>query len=91
MRQDQYIFIHDALLEYILSGNTEVKDSAFPRYVEDLLMEKEGEEESVLESQYKVSLCSLYYYISHPYKGKIFTTMDHRVLTNSYLSLSDLE
>ena len=51
--QDQYIFIHDALLEYILSGDTEVKDSNLPRYVEDLQVEKDGE--VLLHKQYKVS------------------------------------
>ncbi|ELU14810.1 hypothetical protein CAPTEDRAFT_148361 [Capitella teleta] len=50
--EDQYIFIHDALLEYIQSGNTEIKDSSVGRYVEDLLLDKDGS--TVIEYQYKL-------------------------------------
>ena len=52
--QDQYIFIHDALLEYIQSGgDTEVKDSNISKYVEDLLQE-DSDKVTFLEKQFKV-------------------------------------
>ena len=52
--QDQYIFIHDALTEYIENGGeTEIKAVDLPQYLDDLMSyNKVGK--SLLERQYKV-------------------------------------
>ena len=50
--QEQYIFIHDALMEHIASGNTEVRDSQVAAYVEEL---QAGAEHSLMNKQFKVS------------------------------------
>ena len=52
--QDQYVFIHDVLLEYIQSGETEVKDFGIVQYIKDLI-KRDPTEGSLLEKQYKVS------------------------------------
>ena len=54
--QDQYVFIHDVLLEYIHSGETEVKDFAIVQYVKDLI-KRDSKDGSLLEKQYQV--CSV--------------------------------
>lgn len=52
--EDQYIFIHDALLEYIQSGGeTEVKDSNTSKYCEDLLRVN-STKQTLLEKQFKL-------------------------------------
>ena len=53
--QDQYIFIHDALLEFILSGGeTEVKDTLLRQYLDDLCIPADNGITG-LEKQYRVS------------------------------------
>ncbi len=42
--EEQYIFIHDALLEATLSGNTEISRENLAEYIEKLLANLEGEE-----------------------------------------------
>ena len=48
------MFIHDVLLEYIQSGETEVKDFGIVQYIKDLI-KRDPTEGSLLEKQYKVS------------------------------------
>lgn len=56
--EEQYIFIHDALLEAIESGETNISREQFPRYVQ-MLQNLDTEEKSELwksvEIQFKVS------------------------------------
>ena len=59
--QEQYIFIHDVLLEYIQSGETEVRDSALAAYVEELEAEPAASGISGMEKQYKVAHHDAYY------------------------------
>ena len=51
--KDQYVFIHDVLVEYIQGGETEIKDFAITQYVKDLIKRKENDG-SLLEKQFKV-------------------------------------
>ena len=48
------MFIHDALLEYIQSGNTEIQANALAQYVLDLQDVTEAAQVSKLEQQYQV-------------------------------------
>ena len=54
--EEQYIFIHDALLEAIESGETNIKREDFPKYVKMLQsgLEDKNQLWKSLESQYKV-------------------------------------
>ena len=57
--QDQYIFIHDALLEYIqsqLHGETEVKETHIPKYVMEDLQAEVEEGLTLLSKQYLVGI-----------------------------------
>ena len=58
--QGQYIFTHDALLEYIQSdGDTEVKDTNISKYYEDLLQPcTTNPTETLLERQFIVRFYS---------------------------------
>ncbi len=58
--QDQYIFTHDALLEFIqsqLHGDTEIKDSQISKYVMEDLQAESEEGISLLAKQYLVCFC----------------------------------
>ncbi len=54
--QDQYIFTHDALLEYIDSGETEVKVAHMSQYLADITEEGEEGRPSRLQQQFKVTI-----------------------------------
>ena len=56
--QDQYIFTHDALLEFIqsqLNGDTEVKDTNISKYLMEDLQAEVEEGMPLLMKQYLVS------------------------------------
>ncbi|KAJ8301223.1 hypothetical protein KUTeg_020210, partial [Tegillarca granosa] len=53
--EDQYMLIHDALVEYIISGgDTEVKKSDLSKFIDKLTEKEDGVEESLLDKQYKL-------------------------------------
>lgn len=53
--QDQYVFIHDALLEYIQSGDTEVSSSEIGQFVETLKRNNAAQGDTLLQRLYKVT------------------------------------
>lgn len=40
--EDQYMFIHDALLEAVVCGNTEVPARSLPTHITNLLLNHDG-------------------------------------------------
>ncbi len=55
--QEQYVFCHDAIVEAIASGVTEVGSSDFAHYVNNSLREEDiGGKKCLLETQYEVRL-----------------------------------
>lgn len=56
--EEQYIFIHDALLEAIESGETNISKDQIPRYVQTLhsnIIDEKCEHWKSLETQFKVN------------------------------------
>lgn len=54
--EDQYIFIHDALLEAVTCGNTEVPARNLYAYIQKLTQIESGENVTGMELEFKVSL-----------------------------------
>lgn len=57
--EEQYIFIHDALVEAIESGETNISREQFPRYVQmlqDIGSEEKSELWKPVDVQFKVSM-----------------------------------
>jgi len=52
--EDQYIFIHDALLEAALCGNSEVPARSLHQHLEALLQTDVGESTTGMEAEFKV-------------------------------------
>lgn len=56
--EDQYIFIHDALLEAVTCGNTEVPARNLYSYIQRLTQIEPGENVTGMELEFKVSAAS---------------------------------
>ena len=54
--EDQYIFIHDALLEAVQSGNTEIPARNLYAHIQKLTQPEPGETVTGMELEYKVSI-----------------------------------
>ena len=56
--EEQYIFIHDALVEVIEAGETHINKTALPRYIHSLqcidVTDEKNHPPKVLEKQHKV-------------------------------------
>ena len=65
--EDQYIFIHDAILEAVLSGSTEVLARNLFAHIQKLTQPDPGETVTGMELEFKVHYTSvLVTYISSP-------------------------
>ncbi|XP_014680099.1 PREDICTED: receptor-type tyrosine-protein phosphatase gamma-like, partial [Priapulus caudatus] len=51
--EEQYIFTHDALLEYIQCGETEVRSSYMTAYLHSIMQADEKTGETILGQQYQ--------------------------------------
>ena len=56
--EDQYIFIHDAVLEAVQSGNTEIPARLLPVHVQKLSLPPLGDTVTPMETEFKVSVFS---------------------------------
>ena len=60
--EDQYVFIHDALVEAIEAGETHITKSCLPKYIHGLqcidVTDDQTHPHKVLEKQYKVCSCT---------------------------------
>jgi netrin-G3 ligand len=54
--EDQYIFIHDALLEAVICGNTEVAARNLHTHIQKLMLPETGENITGMELEFKVSI-----------------------------------
>ena len=52
--EDQYVFIHDALLEAVQSGNTEIPARSLYVHIQKLTQPEPGETVTGMELEYKV-------------------------------------
>ena len=57
--EDQYIFIHDALLEAVSSGNTEIPARNLYAHIQKLTQPEPGETVTGMELEFKVSSLSI--------------------------------
>lgn len=55
--EDQYVFIHDALLEAVNCGTTEVPARNLYAYIQKLAQIEGGENVTGMELEFKVSVC----------------------------------
>lgn len=53
--QSQYIFVHDALLEYIKYGDSNIPLKEFPKHVESLLKVNPDKKKTGLQEEFQVS------------------------------------
>jgi len=53
--EDQYVFIHDALLEAVQSGNTEIPARSLYVHIQKLTQPEPGETVTGMELEFKVS------------------------------------
>ena len=60
--EEQYVFIHDTLVEVIEAGETNINKGCLPRYIHGLqcidVTDEKNHASKVLEKQYKVSAIS---------------------------------
>ena len=54
--EDQYIFIHDSLLEAVTCGNTEVPARSLSGHIQKLMQPEPGETVTGMELEFKVCL-----------------------------------
>ncbi|XP_021367515.1 tyrosine-protein phosphatase 99A-like isoform X2 [Mizuhopecten yessoensis] len=52
--EEQYMLIHDAIAEYILSDDTEIKHGDLKGYIDKISQIHDGEKETALDRQYKL-------------------------------------
>jgi len=71
--EEQYIFIHDALVEVIEAGETHINKTALPRYIHSLqcidVTDEKNHPPKVLEKQHKLLTCY------HPGKSQYSTAL----------------
>ncbi len=63
--QDQYTFIHDAILESLMCGNTHIPAASLKKALKRLGDEDKKAERNGFETQFHVSLPWLFFCIAH--------------------------
>lgn len=58
--EEQYIFIHESLLEAVQSGNTEVPARNLYAHIQKLSQPEMGDSVTGMESEFKVRMCLLF-------------------------------
>lgn len=70
--EDQYIFVHEALLEAAVCGNTEVPARNLYAHIQKLTQVPAGEAVTAMELEFKVSRSGLYGFGHSVYLRKHF-------------------
>ena len=90
LTQEQYIFVHDAILDAIQSGTTEVAASNLANHFKKLTEFNKGHGDELLEDDFKVSLVFLLKHNFH-LNMKIMTDLVNRTtLICKYCSFATL-
>jgi hypothetical protein len=67
--EEQYIFIHDALVEVIEAGETHINKTVLPRYIHSLqcidVTDEKNHPPKVLEKQHKVNINNILFFLPY--------------------------
>ena len=75
--EDQYIFIHDALLEAVMSGNTEIPARNLYAHIQKLTQPEPGETVTGMELEFKVGVLLIAHLHYRRAKTNFFFDLHH--------------